>query len=289
MSLRINTNVQALFGHRMVQKNDSAMSKSLEKLSSGLKINRASDNPAGLIISEQLRAQVGGLEQAQNNTEAAISMVQTAEGSLDEMNSLLGKAKKLALSSMSDATTDATQAAANQTEFANIVSSIQRIVDQTQYASAKLLDGTMSAGKTVQLGAFVGQNTTISIMPLGTAYIGVLSTNGIDIVAGTQLSAMSITNATVATSALASIEGAITLVSSRRGQLGAIQANSLETSLNSLRASSENLKAAESTVRDVDFAAESATFTRNQILVQSATAMLAQANQLPQSVLKLLG
>ncbi len=289
MSLRINTNVQALFGHRMMQKNDMAMSKSLEKLSSGLKINRASDNPAGLIISEQLRAQIGGLEQAQNNTEAAISMVQTAEGSLDEMNSLLTKAKKLALSSMSDATTDTTQAAANQTEFANIISSIQRIVDQTQYASAKLLDGTMSAGKTVQLGAFVGQNTTISIMPLGTAYLGVLSTNGTDIIAGTQLSAMSITNATVATSALASIEGAITLVSSRRGQLGAIQANSLETSLNSLRASAENLKAAESTVRDVDFAAESATFTRNQILVQSATAMLAQANQLPQSVLKLLG
>ncbi len=289
MSLRINTNVQALFGHRMMQKNDMAISKSLEKLSSGLKINRAGDNPAGLIISEQLRAQLGGLEQAQSNTEQAVAMVQTAEGALDEMSSLLGKAKKLALSSMSSATTDSTQAAANQTEFANIVASIQRIVDQTQYAGSKLLDGTLSAGGTVQLGAFTGQNTTISIMNLGTNALGVVSSNNSDIVTGYNLSAMSITTAANAISALSSIEGAITIVSTRRGNLGAIQSNSLETTLNSLRTSYENLSAAESTVRNVDFAAESASFTRNQILVQSATAMLAQANQLPQNVLKLIG
>ncbi len=281
MSLRINTNVQALFGHRMMQKNDMAISKSLEKLSSGLKINRAGDNPAGLIISEQLRAQLGGLEQAQDNTEQAVAMVQTAEGALDEMSSLLSKAKKLALSSMSSATTDSTQAAANHTEFTNLVASIDRIANQTQYAGQKLLDGSLAAGKTVQLGAFTGQNTTVSVISIGS---GLLSDGG-----GAVLSAVTVSTATGAASALAVIESAITKISTTRGNLGALQSNSLETTLNSLRTSYENLSAAESTVRNVDFAAESAMFTRNQILVQSATAMLAQANQLPQNVLKLIG
>ncbi len=282
MSLRINTNVQALFGHRMMQKNDSAMSKSLEKLSSGLKINRASDNPAGLIISEQLRAQIGGMMQAQSNTEQAIAMVQTAEGALDEMSTMLSKAKKLALSSMSSATTDSTQASANNTEYLNLVQSIQRIAKNTQYAGTNLLDGSLSDGKTVQLGAFAGQNTTISITALSANSIGLLSSDGSTLT-------FDVATAGGASQVLSLIEAAVTTVSSRRGTLGAIQSNSLETTLNSLRASYENLQAAESTVRDVDFAQESATFTRNQILVQSATAMLAQANQLPQGVLKLLG
>ncbi len=280
MSLRINTNVQALFGHRMMQKNDMAISKSLEKLSSGLKINRAGDNPAGLIISEQLRAQLGGLEQAQSNTEQAVAMVQTAEGALDEMSSLLSKAKKLALSSMSSATTDSTQAAANNTEYSNLVSSINRIAQQTQYAGTALLDGTMSSGKTVQLGAFTGQNTTISIAGMSAINLGLNSAGGL---------AYDVTTAGNASQVLSLVEAAITTVSTARGNLGAIQSNSLETTLNSLRTSYENLSAAESTVRNVDFAAESAAFTRNQILVQSATAMLAQANQLPQNVLKLIG
>ncbi len=127
MSLRINTNVQSLNGHRQMLKNDMAISKSLEKLSSGLKINRAADNAAGLIISEQLRSQLGGLKQAMDNTEQGISLVQTAEAALDEMNSMLAKAKKLALSSASDATTDTVQAAANNTEFQNILASLSRI------------------------------------------------------------------------------------------------------------------------------------------------------------------
>ncbi len=278
MSLRINTNVQALFGHRMMQKNDMAIGKSLEKLSSGLKINRAGDNPAGLIISEQLRAQLGGLEQAQQNTEQAVAMVQTAEGALDEMSNLLTKAKKLALSSMSTATTDQTQASANNVEFQNIINSINRISSQTQYAGSKLLDGSFS-GKIVQLGAFTSQDTSISISSMAAS----------NFVATTSLAGAQISDATSAVTALSSIETAITAVSTARGNLGAIQSNSLETTLNSLRTSYENLSAAESTVRNVDFARESANFTRNQILVQSATAMLAQANQLPQNVLKLIG
>jgi len=274
MSLRINTNVQALNGHRQMLKNDMAISKSLEKLSSGLKINRAADGAAGLIISEQLRAQLGGLTQAMDNTSQAVALVQTAEGALDEMNSLLGKAKKLALSSLSTATTDSSQRAANQAEYSNITSSIARIAAQTQYAGTVLLAGCYSAGKNVQLGAFGGQTAAVQISSMS----AIVSTAG-------SLSGTSANTLTV----LGSISAAITKVSTARGLLGATQANTLETSLNSLRASYENLKAAESTVRDVDFAEESATFTRNTILVQSATAMLAQANQLPQSVLKLLG
>jgi flagellin len=272
MSLRINTNVQALNGHRQMLKNDMAISKSLEKLSSGLKINRAADNAAGLIVSEQLRAQLGGLKQAMDNTEQGISLVQTAEAALDEMNNMLVKAKKLALSSISDATTDTTQAAANNTEFQNILASLSRIAVQTQYAQRDLLTGFSG---TVQIGAFSGQ--TVSIV------ISAVSLTALNLATG------SVSTATAAETALGLIESAINTISTRRGNLGAIQANTLETGLSSLRAAYENLKAAESVVRDVDFAEESATFTRNTILVQSATAMLAQANTLPQNVLKLLG
>jgi flagellin len=274
MSLRINTNTQALFGQRMMQKNDGMIAKSLEKLSSGLKINRAADNAAGLIISEKLRAQLAGLQQAMDNTEQSVSLVQTAEGALDEMNALLSKAKKLAINSLSSANADNAMASANNTEFQNIVSSIDRIAKQTQYGGSVLLTGSFT-GKVVQIGAFGGQTTGVSIQSM--------------IASALNLAEVSITSAGVAASALSQIEGAISTVADVRGQLGALQANTLETALNSLRVSYENLKAAESTIRDVDFAQESANFTRNTILVQSATAMLAQANQLPQNVLKLLG
>jgi flagellin len=276
MSLRINTNVQALNGHRQMLKNDMAISKSLEKLSSGLKINRAADNAAGLIVSEQLRAQLAGLQQAMDNTSQGIALVQTAEGAMDEMNSLLSKAKKLALSSVSDATADASQRSANDIEFKNIVSSLKRITTQTQFAKSGLLSGGFSAGKTLQIGAFAGQSVKVSIA-------NVLS------VVSAGLSDVNLTEGSQASKALSMIEVVITQITTQRGKLGALQANTLETGLNSLRSAYENLKAAESTVRDVDFAEESANFTRNTILVQSATAMLAQANQLPQSVLKLLG
>jgi flagellin len=260
-------------------KNDMAISKSLEKLSSGLKINRAADNAAGLIVSEQLRSQLSGLQQAMDNTSQAISMVQTAEGAMDEMNTMLAKAKKLALNSMSSATTDSAQAKANDNEFKNIVTSLIRIAKNTQYAQNGLLSGAFSGGKAVQLGAFGGQQVNVSIANI----VSVLSSR----LNVTDLSSLS--QASLASKALSGIESAITMITTQRGNLGAIQANTLETSLSSLRVSYENLKAAESTIRDVDFAEESANFTRNTILVQSATSMLAQANQLPQNVLKLLG
>jgi flagellin len=275
MSLRINTNVQALNGHRQMLKNDAAISKSLEKLSSGLKINRGADGAAGLIVSEQLRSQLSGIQQAMDNTSQAISLVQTAEGALDEMNSLLAKAKKLALNSMSGATTDAAQKSANDTEYKNIVSSLARIATNTQYAQTTLLSGSVN-GLNIQLGAFAGQSLSLTITSVARTDLAL--TTGV-----------ALTTSAGAATELALISNAITRVSTIRGNLGAIQANALETNLNSLRSTYENLKSAESTIRDVDFAEESASFTRNTILVQSATSMLAQANQLPQNVLKLLG
>jgi len=280
MSLRINHNIASLNGHRNMVKNDAAVSRSLEKLSSGLKINRAADNAAGLVISEQMRAQLGGIQQAMNNTEQAVTMVQTAEGALDEMNTLLSKTKSLALHALNTGVSDAAQRAADDSEYQNILSSIDRIVSQTRFAGQTLLNGNFSTGGAAGVARFqVGEQGTdsvnLSIQAVDTTALSVVNT--------------SVLTSAGATSVLTQVSAAINTVTNLRGTLGAFQSNTLETGLRSLAVTHENLTAAESVIRDVDFAAESAVFTKNQILVQSATAMLAQANQLPQSVLKLLG
>jgi flagellin len=277
MSLRINHNIASLNGHRNMVKNDAAVSRSLEKLSSGLKINRAADNAAGLVISEQMRAQLNGLKQAMSNTEQAVTMVQTAEGALDEMNTLLSKVKSLALHAMNTGVSDAAQRTADDAEYQNILSSIDRIVGQTRFAGQTLLAGGFSAGSGARFQ--VGEQGTDSVS---------LNISNIDSTA-LALNTTSVATLTGASATLIAVSAAITSVTNLRGTLGAFQSNTLETGLRSLSVTHENLTAAESVIRDVDFAEESAVFTKNQILVQSATAMLAQANQLPQNVLKLLG
>ena len=276
MSLRINHNLASLNGHRNMVKNDAAVSKSLEKLSSGLKINRAADNAAGLVISEQMRAQLGGIKQAMNNTEQAVTMVQTAEGALDEMNTLLSKVKSLALHALNSGVSDAAQRDADNSEYQNILSSVDRIVNQTRFAGQVLLDGTFSTtAARFQVGEQATDSVNLTISNVGTTALSINGTT-VSTVAG-------------ATSVLTQVSAAINTVTNLRGTLGAFQSNTLETGLRSLSVTHENLTAAESVIRDVDFAEESSMFTKNQILVQSATTMLAQANQLPQSVLKLLG
>ena len=514
MSLRINNNTSAINGHRNMVKNDAAVSKSLERLSSGLRINRASDDAAGLIISEQMRAQITGLKQAIANSEQAVTLVQTAEGALDEMSTLLNKARSLALHAANEGLNDTNQLVADQSELDNIVDSMNRIATNTQFGTKKILDGSLSTatsnssaiasvrlggdyssqltaatavkgyhtleitqkatqaasvvamggsadiwsggslnaaigtdivqesftisinGATVAIGSgttknqvvqqlnsagqrvgftasvtgaagsgnitltgrnfgssfvfdvqFVSGATGASTMTATTTagvdskatlylYTGQAGTNGTatsgsaaaqqivfsatggsvypggagltmvssggsvlalsanvatgfiyGAVDGTrggatfQIGANVNQTATVqvqsanasqlgiggsgtyanlsqlkgvafisgnATEALRVIDKSIDDITVMRGQLGAFQSNTLETSLSSLRVSQENLTTAESTIRDVDFAGESATFTKNNILVQASTAMLAQANQLPQNVLKLL-
>ena len=504
MSLRINHNIAAVNGHRNMIKNDMMVSKSLEKLSSGLRINKAADDAAGLVISEQMRAQLGGLNQAVANTEQAVTLVQTAEGALDEMNTLLSKARTLAVHAANAGVNDTNQLAADQSELTNIVDSVDRIANNTQFGTKKILDGTLSnsqildktvatsftssgiatgnlnvsvvtsavvatavsasltdanaagifntiaAGASVSLASTFKAATTLSFSAstdgktaavnvtvaagdtlqnaltalnsaaskngVGVSLVGVgfkisasdvgtysnginfsisgsgfnatsanlaagadttvkltdasdndavganlTSTRGTTVsatsgtksvqvtlsqataigAAGTKsvsalavsggatfqiganagqtasisLSAVTATtlgrNSAVTSNAASTsfqdlktsnwltsgraddaikvIDKAIDDVTNARGKLGAFQANTLETNTNSLRVSMENLTAAESTIRDVDFAAESAQFTKNNILVQASTAMMAQANQLPQAVLKLLG
>ena len=510
MSLRINHNIAAVNGHRNMIRNDMNVSKSLEKLSSGLRINKAADDAAGLVISEQMRAQLGGLNQAVANTEQAVTLVQTAEGALDEMNTLLSKARTLAVHAANSGVNDTNQLAADQSELTNIVDSVDRIANNTQFGTKKILDGTLSnsqisdktlassfsssgitagnlnvsvqasgiratasavsmldadatgifntlaTGVSVSLASTFKAATTLSFSANTAGTIGAVnvtvaagdtlqnalsalnsaaSKNGVSVALGasgvfnvaasdigtysngmkltitgsgfssapntglgalvsgvsasvtltdstgtdavganltaargTTLSATNaagtktaqvtfseskmtaaaatytaslsvgggatfqiganagqtasislgavtanslgrnstITNGAAATSmqdlktsswltsgraddAIKVIDKAIDDVTNTRGKLGAFQANTLETNTNSLRVSMENLTAAESTIRDVDFAAESAQFTKNNILNQASTAMMAQANQLPQAVLKLLG
>jgi len=501
MSLRINHNIAAINGHRNMLNNDMAVSKSLERLSSGLRINRAADDAAGLVISEQMRAQITGLDQATHNSETAVSMVQTAEGALNEVNTLLNKARSLTLHAGNEGANDQNQLSADQAELDNIVSSVSRIAEFTQFGTKKILDGTLSSARSndasigsVKLGSYyangladkslvkgfyslnvtttavkatltiagldsgtvgtglaldtmistdqfqksfsfsvggttvavtsgstkknlvdqlnaIGKNLGFVATTTGTALLSGSITltakvagtgttfdfafvggySGASLISGTyasgtdiaadiyfntgvagavansdstntltlsgkdlllklsgfriQLTTQLVTGfyngvidgttagatfqiganvgqkATVelasakagdlgvggsgtfasldalkgssllsgqADEALKVIDKAIDDVTVTRGKLGAFQANTLESGLNSLRTTHENLTAAESTIRDVDFAEESANFTKNNILIQASTAMLAQANQLPQNVLSLL-
>ncbi|MBC8366177.1 flagellin [bacterium] len=480
MSFRINNNISAINAHRLLARNDSQMSKSLERLSSGLKINSAGDDPAGLVISENMRAQITGLNQAIENSELATTMVQTAEGALTEVHALLNSMRELALHAANEGVVSAADLAADQAEIDNALSTLQQIADNTQYATKKLLNGTGGTTGTVLDGTaqFVGASSattsgdyTIAVttqaekaavvtgnsaaitgiaadetltivnntsgmtvtvdleagdnaqtiadkMNNVTAITGlVVTTDGTDITAtseaygsaadytiytdtaavdGTQsgfaaagtsdtgvdvvgtftfdstayqatgvgavlsgrantpaqglqvhysgvtgadvgtvqvsnqsltfqiganagqtaevsladmstrrlgrgldsafggsnqfgaLSEISVLDADMATDAIGIIDKAIADVNAVRGELGAFQGNTLESGLSNLRVAQENLIAAESVIRDTDMAAEVASFTRGQILVQSATAMLAQANSAPSIVLSLL-
>jgi len=250
------------------------MAKSLERLSSGLKINRAADNPAGLVISEQMRAQIAGLEQAIENSERGVTFAQVADGALVEVNAILIQLRQLALDSANEGVNDANAMSANQSEVVNALAAIDRVHANTQYATKSVFSGSVY---TFQIGANAGQTATINFGQIATS---ILATGA--------LATIDVTSATLATAALSVIDSAITQVATLRGNIGSFQKNTLETNIANLRVSFENLTAAESTVRDADFAGEMAEFTRSQILVQAGTAMLAYANQGPSAVLSLL-
>jgi len=305
MSLRINNNIESMNAHRSLLMNDRALSKSLERLASGQKVNRAADDPAALVISEHMRAQVSGMEQAIRNNEVAISLVQTAEGSMNEISSILVSLRQRAISAANVGASDQDMINANQAEVENGLQSIDRVVSSTQFGHYKLLDGT-NAAKTITnedgsistregLRFHVGPNAdhmaSTSIRDMSTSSLGRSE------VAEGQLpnksNFMSLADIDVrdeqgAQDALAIIDQSLTEVATVRGDLGAFQKHTLESNLTSLQVAAENMTAAESTIRDTDMAQELATFTRNQIMTQSATAQLAQANAMPQHVLRLL-
>jgi flagellin len=279
MGLRIQNNVEAFNAHRQLNTTASKAAKAMEKLSSGYRINRAADDAAGLAISEKMRGQIGGLAQAQRNAQDAISLVQTAEGALGEVHSMVQRIRELKVQYEND-TLSASDKAAIDSEFSQLKTELTSIQANTEFNGIKLLKGDVdpvTAGAqtdlTFQVGANDGEVITWTSVDL-TGASGVSTLTG---AAATDLS----------TFTLAQIDTAITNVSDIRSDLGAVQ-NRLEHRLNNLATYQENLVASESRIRDVDMASEMVNFTKLQILQQAGTSMLAQANQAPQGVLSLL-
>jgi len=270
MSLRINQNIGAEKAYNNLNKTDTAMSKSLERLSSGFRINSAADDAAGLTISEGLRSQIGGLKVAVNNAQDGVSVVQTAEGALTETHAILQRMRDLAVQASSTGSQDSSARAAANTETTALKAELDRITTNTKYGSQALLNGSFSG--TFQVGANAGESISVS---MSTA----MNTTGLGL-SGVDLSSS-------ASAAIATIDAAIATVSSKRADLGAAQ-NVFEHTINNLNVSIENISASESRIRDTDMAAEMVSYTKSQILSQAGTAMLAQANQAPQSVLSLL-
>jgi len=269
--MRIQHNIAALNTHRNLTSNQAQSSKNLEKLSSGYKINRAGDDAAGLAISEKMRGQIRGLDMASKNAQDSISLIQTAEGALNETHSILQRMRELAVQSSNDTNTTADRKEL-QKEVAELTTEINRIADNTEFNTQKLLSGGFDA-KTFHIGANATQSIELSIGSMTASGLGV--------------SGLSISGQTSADTAITTIQTAIEKVSAERSKLGANQ-NRLEHTINNLGTSSENLTAAESRIRDVDMAKEMMNFTKNNILTQAAQSMLAQANQQPQGVLQLL-
>jgi flagellin len=271
MGLQINTNVAAMNAYRNLSGTQNAMSTSLERLSSGLRINRAADDAAGLAISEKLRAQSNGLNQATANAQDGISLIQTAEGALNETHSILQRMRQLTVQAGND--TNGSEERTNiATELTALKDELDRISDTTQFNKQDLLKGSFSA--TLQVGANSGQTMDVAINASDSATLGV--------------DALDVTDAAAVATSLDAIDDAISTVSTDRAGLGALQ-NRLQHTINSLSVAAENAAASESRIRDTDMAKEMTSFTRSQILQQAGVSMLAQANQAPQSVLKLLG
>jgi flagellin len=260
MSLRINQNIDAFNSYRNLSVTQGEMSKSLEKLSSGFRINRAADDAAGLAISEGLRSQVGGLKVGVRNAQDGISVSQTAEGALTEVHSMLQRMNDLSVQ-YNNGTQNTDSQAALSAEFDQLQTEITRITDNTKFNGVALFGGS---ALTFQVGSDSADTIDVSATALGAV----------------DTSAAVITDSTT-------VQDAITAISTQRAELGAVQ-NRFEHTINSTNVAIENLSASESRIRDTDMASEMVNFTRSQILSQAGTAMLAQANQAPQSVLSLL-
>jgi len=268
----INHNLMANNAISSANFNQANASKSAEKLSSGLRINRAGDDAAGLAISEKMRGQIRGLDQAQSNSQDGISLIQTAEGALNETTSILQRMRELTVQSTNDTNVSADRSQI-QLEISQLANEINRIASQTEFNTKKLINGSAS-NVVFQVGANSGQTITLAVASMDSSALGV---DAIDVTG----SAASITGQ------IDTINTAINTVSSERAKLGAYQ-NRLEHTINNLSTASQNLTTAESRVRDVDMAKEMSAFSKNNILSQAAQAMLAQANQQPQQVLQLL-
>ncbi|MBS4743534.1 flagellin [Bacillus safensis] len=322
--MRINHNIAALNTLNRLSANNGASQKNMEKLSSGLKINRAGDDAAGLAISEKMRGQIRGLEMASKNAQDGISLIQTAEGALTETHSILQRVRELVVQAGNTGTQQGEDLAAIKDEITALVEEVDGISNRTEFNGKKLLNGTFNGVGTpgtpaipptdpddpstgtpavpatpgdalvFQIGANATQQIKVSIQDMSAAALGVTDADGA-VETGKSVKDIDVSKfETIAADddggfddQLAIVDGAIKQVSAQRSKLGAVQ-NRLEHTINNLGASGENLTAAESRIRDVDMAKEMSEFTKNNILSQASQAMLAQANQQPQNVLQLL-
>ena len=298
MGLSINQNIAAVNSYRNLSNTQNDLSKSLEKLSSGFRINRAADDAAGLAISEGLRSQVGGLKVAARNAQDGISVVQTAEGALTEVHSILQRLRDLAVQGANDSN-NADARANITTEATSLVAELGRIAESTNFNGTALLKGnagsSLSAGARTggtslnfQVGADGNSNSAISVDLNSAAVDAVASMLQVSSGTGTIVaSAFNVATHANAQESIKYIDAQIKNVSTARANLGAMQ-NRFEHTIKNINVAVENLSASESRIRDTDMASEMVQFTRAQILSQAGTAMLAQANQIPQGVLSLL-
>ncbi|MBF0432931.1 MAG: flagellin [Fibrobacteria bacterium] len=294
--MRINHNIAAMITHNSGRQQHISLSKSLEKLSTGLRINRASDDAAGLSVSEQLRTQIRGLKMAQRNAGDGIGLLQIAEGAANEISALLQRMRELAIQGSNDTFTSV-ERAYNNTEFQALMTEISRITQATQYNGMTLLDGGANsfgvsggAASVLHIGAnnnhgVVGGTIDTLSINLDSLTLGAL---GITLQATGNAATTNITNQANSFNAITQIDTAIQSINNMRADMGAY-VNRIEHAINNIANQHFNTQDAEARIRDVDFATETTSFTRSQILSQSATAMLAQANAVPQSVLQLLG
>ena len=268
----VQHNLTAMNSNRQLGITTSAQAKSAEKLSSGYRINRAGDDAAGLSISEKMRSQIRGLNKASDNAADGISLIQTAEGALNETHSILQRMNELATQAANDTNTSIDRNAI-KAEIDQLTEEINRIQSTTQFNTMNLLDGDFS-NKSLQIGALEGHTMSVSISKMSASAIGV--------------SGLSVSSNAAAGTSMTAIQNAIKSVSDQRSKLGAIQ-NRLEHTIANLDTTSENTSAAESRIRDVDMADEMVSYSKNNILAQAGQSMLAQANQSTQGVLSILG
>jgi flagellin len=286
MALYVNTNTSSLNAQNNLMKSGSTLDTAYQRLSSGLRINSAADDAAGLQISNRLTSQINGLNQAVRNANDGISLAQTAEGALDETTSMLQRMRTLAVQSANGSNTDEDRVALQQ-EIAQLGEEINRVASDTTFGGQNLLDGSYSG--TFQVGADANQTISFSLSSsnsLGTAGAG-FTVSGMNS-AGLAATGLSISSSDNAQSMISIIDGMIAAVDSKRAELGAVQ-NRFSSTINNLSNISENVSAARSRIRDTDFAQETAALTSAQILQQASSSILAQANQRPQTALSLLG
>lgn len=274
MTLSLLTNIASLEAQRNVSNTQNTLASSVERLSSGMRINHASDDAAGLAISSKLTAELKGLRQAARNCNDAVSMIQTAEGGLEQLNVLLSRMRELAVEAANGGTLGASERGAVNTEYQALLSEINRIVNVTTYNGQKLLDGSVSA-TSFQIGAFNTNNDRLALT-IASSNTTTLAING-----------GSISTVTTAQTALQKLDNAIGNVAIQRANIGASQ-NRLVVTVDNLSIAYTNLSAANSRILDVDVADESAAMTRNNILLQAGISVLSQANSQPQVALQLL-